>query len=92
MGRTSHLSDAYNAISYSCFSFSLVLSLMTINPTNQMTTDQGQGSLLVCAFCYVLNYLLIDLFDRLVESFLIDSQYFQYFPAQILLWFQFLDP
>ena len=46
-----------------------------MNPTNQMTTDQGSGSLLVRAFSYVLNFLLIESFDRLVESFLIESQY-----------------
>ena len=67
------------------FSSSLVLSLMTMNPTNQMMTDQGLGSLQVRAFCYVFNYLLIQSFDRLVKSFLIESQYSRYFPAQILL-------
>ena len=35
MGLTSHLSDAYNAFSSSCFSFSSILSPMTISPTNQ---------------------------------------------------------
>ena len=44
----------------------------------------------VRAFRYVLNYPLIKSFDfRLVESYLVDSQYLQYFgsmfPAQILL-------
>ena len=92
MGRTSHLSDAYDAFSYYCFSFSLLLSLMTMNPTNQMMTDQVPGSLMVSAFCYVLNYLIIESFDRLVESFLIESQYSRYFPAQIILWFQILNP
>ena len=89
MGRTSHLSNAYDDFYSSCFSFSLVLSLITMNPTNQMMTDQGLGSLQVRAFRYVFNYLLIESFDfRLVESFLIESQYSQYsqyFPAQILL-------
>ena len=56
-----------------------------VNPTNQMTTDQGPGSILVCAFRYVLNHLLIESFDRLVEAFLIESQYSRYFTAQILL-------
>ena len=80
MVRTSHLSDAYDAFSSSCASFSLLLSLMTMTPTNQMTTVQGPGSLLVCNFCYVLNYPLIESFDcRLVESYLVESQYFQYF-------------
>ena len=46
----SHLSDAYDAFSSSCASFYLLLSLMTMNPTNQMTTVQGPGSLLVRAF------------------------------------------
>ena len=85
MVRTSHISDAYDAFSSSWFSFYLVLSLMKTNPTNQMTTDQGQGSLLVRAFRYVLNYLLIESSDRLVESFLTESQYSRYFTAQILL-------
>ena len=52
-----------------------VLSLMTMIPKNQMTKDQGQGSLLVRDFHYILNYLLIESFDRLVESFPIESQY-----------------
>ena len=76
MGLTSHLSDSYDTFSSSCFSFSLVLSLMMTNLTNQMITDQGLGSLQVCAFWYVLNYLLIKSFDfRLVESSLIKYQY-----------------
>ena len=50
MGRTSHLSDAYNSFSSSCASFSLLLSLMTMTPTNQMTTVQGPGPLLVRDF------------------------------------------
>ena len=76
MGLTSHLSDAYDAFSSFSISFSEVLSLMTMNPTNQMMTDQGLGSLQVRAFCYVLNYFLIKSFDFcLVESFLIESQY-----------------
>ena len=52
MDRTSHISDAYDVFSSSWFSFSSLLSLMTMNPTNQMMTDQGPGLLLVCAFCY----------------------------------------
>ena len=86
MGQTSHLSDAYDAFSSLCASLSLLLSLMSMIPTNQMTTVQGPDSLLVRAFRYVLNYPLINSFDfRLVESFLIESQYSRYFPAQILL-------
>ena len=90
MGRMSHLSDAYDAFSSSCASFSLLSNMMTMTPTNHMTTVQGPGSLLVRAFCYVLNYPLIKSFDfRLVELFLVESQYSQYFgltfPAQILL-------
>ena len=80
MGLTSYLSDAYDAFSSSCASFSLLLSLMTMPPTNQMTTVQGPGSLLVRGFCYVLKYLLIESFDfRLVQSYVVESQYFQYF-------------
>ena len=88
--RTSHLFDAYDAFSSFCFSFSFVLSLMTMDLINHMDMDQGPGSLLVCTFCYGLNFLMIESFDRLVESFLIESQYSQhfrarYFPAQIFL-------
>ena len=77
--------------------FALVLSLMTMNLTNQMTTDQGPGLLQVRDFCYVLNYLPIESFDRLVELFLIESQYSRYFraryfPAQILPKFQIMNP
>ena len=82
----SHLSDAYNAFSSSCASFSLLLSLTTMTPMNQMTTVQGPGSLPVCAFCHVLNYPLIESFDCcLVESYLVESQYFQFFVRRLPL-------
>ena len=56
--------------------FLLALKSETMNPTNHMTNVQGPGSLLVRAFHYVLNYPLIKSFDfRLVELFLIESQY-----------------
>ena len=80
MGLTSHLFDAYDAFSSLCASFSLLSGLMKMTPTNQMMTVQGPGSLLVRAFRYVLNYPLIESFDcRLVKSYLVESQYFQYF-------------
>ena len=51
-----------------------------MTPTNHMTTVQGPGSLPVRAFCYVLNYPLIESFDCCpVESCLVESQYFQFF-------------
>ena len=89
MGITSHLSDTYDAFSPSCASFSLLLSPVMMTTTNQMTTVQGLGYFLVCTFHYVLNYLLIKSFDCcLVESYLVESQYFLYFrltfPAQKL--------
>ena len=89
MGRTSHFSDAYDGFSSLCASFSLFLSPMTMTPTNQMMTDHGPGYFLVCAFRYVLNYPLIESFYCcLVESYIVESQYFQYFcsmfTAQIL--------
>ena len=59
MGLTSHLSDAYNAFSSSCFSFSLLFSPMTMSPTNQMMKVQGPGSLPAHTFFHVLDYLLI---------------------------------
>ena len=72
MVQTSHLSDSYDDFSSSCASISLLSSLMTMTPTNQMMTVQGPGSLLVRAFRYVLNYPLIESFDcRLVESYLV---------------------
>ena len=94
MGLTSHLSDAYDAFSSSCASFSLLLSPMTTTPTNQMRTVQGPSYFPVCTFRYVLNYPLIELFDCcLVESYLVESQYFQYFrltfPAQNFPSFKF---
>ena len=80
MGLTSHLSDAYDAFSSLCASFSLLLSLMTMTLTNQMTMVQGPGSLPVSVFRYVLNYPLIESFDCcLAESYLVESQYFQYY-------------
>ena len=89
MGLTSHLYDAHDDFYSSCASFSLLLSPMTKTSTNQMTTVQGQGYFLVRTFLYVLNYPLIESFDYcLVESYLVKSQYFQYFrsmfPAQKL--------
>ena len=41
MGLTSHLSDAYDAFSSSCASFSMLSSLITMTPTNQMMMVQG---------------------------------------------------
>ena len=87
MNLTSHLSDAYDAFSSLCASFSLLLSTMTMTPANHMMTVLGPGYLPVRTFCYVLNYPLIKSFDCcLVESYLVESQYFQYFrltfPAQ----------
>ena len=91
MGLTIHLSDAYDAFYSSCFSFPLLLSLMTMSPTNQMMKVQGPGSLTVHTFLHVLNYQLIESFDCcLVESqnsLLVSVEYFQglAFPAQKLL-------
>ena len=90
MGRTSHLSDAHNAFSSSCASFYLLSSPMTMTPNNQMTAVQGTGSLPVRAFHYVLKHPLIESLDCcLVKSYLVESQYFQYFcstfPALTLL-------
>ena len=94
MGLTIHLSDAYDDFSSSCTSFPLLLSPMTMTPANQMTTVQGPGYFLVRTFLHVLNYPFIESFDCcLVESYLVESQYFQYFcstfPAQKLFQFQF---
>ena len=71
MGLTSHISDAYDAFSSSCFSYSLLLSPMKMSLTNLRMEVQGPGSLLVRAFLHVLNYLLIVL----VDCHLIESQY-----------------
>ena len=80
MGLTSHISYAYDTFSSLCASFSLTLSLMMMTPMNQMTTVQGPGYFPVRAFCYVLNYVLIKSFYCcLVESYLVESQSFQYF-------------
>ena len=82
MGLTSNLSDAYDAFYSSCASFSLLLSPMPMTPTNQMTTVWGPGYFPVRTFRYVLNYTLIESFDCcLVESYLVESQYFIYFPS-----------
>ena len=65
MGLTSHLSDAYNTFSSFCFSFSLVLSLMMINLTNQNHhSKMGRTSHLFYAydafssFCFSFSLLL----------------------------------
>ena len=57
---TTHLSDAYDAFSSSGFSFSLLLSPMTMSPTNQMMKVKGPGSLSVGTFLHVLSYPLIE--------------------------------
>ena len=44
MGLTSHLSDAYDAFSSSCFSFSFLLSPMKISLTNLTMEVLGPGS------------------------------------------------
>ena len=90
MGLTSNLSDACDDFSSLCASFSLLLSPMTMTPTNQMTTVQGPGYLPVHTFLHVLKYLWIKSFDFcLVEYYLVESQHFQnfrlMFPAQKLL-------
>ena len=58
MGMTSHLSDAYDAFSSSCVSFSLLLSPMKMSLTNLKMKVLGPGSPTVCAFIHVLNYPL----------------------------------
>ena len=59
MGLSSHISDAYEAFYSSCFSFSLLLSPMTMSITNQTMKVLGPGSLPVREFFYVLSYQLI---------------------------------
>ena len=53
MGLTSHLSDAYDAFSSSCVSFSLLLSPMKTFLTNLSMKVLGPGSPLVRAFLRV---------------------------------------
>ena len=94
MGLTSHLSDAYDAFSSSCFSFSSLLSPMKMSLTNLTKKFVGPDSPPVCAFLHVLNYLLIVIVDfHLIESrypLVVSVEYFQgsRFPAQKLLQFQ----
>ena len=52
MGLTSHLSDAYDAFSSSCFSFSLLLILMKMSLTNQTMKVLGPGLSPVHALSY----------------------------------------
>ena len=57
---TSHLSDAYNNFSYSCFSFSLLLSPMKISQTDMKMKVLGPGSHPVHAiFHFSLKILLV---------------------------------
>ena len=67
MGLTSHLSDAYNAFSSSCVSFSLLLSPMEMSLTNLTMKVLVPSSPPVCAFLHVLNYPLIVLVDYCVK-------------------------
>ena len=75
-GLTSHIIYAYDAFSSFYFSFFYVLSLtMMTNMTKQMVADHGLSSLSVCALrTSMLNFVLI-------ESFLFESEYHQYFCA-----------
>ena len=84
MGLTSHLSDAYDAFSSSCISFSLLLSPMKMslkNLTNLTMKVLVPSSPLVCVFLHVLNYLLIVLVDfYLIEPsypLVVSVEYFQ---------------
>ena len=91
MGVTIHLSDAYDTFSSSCFSFSLILSLMNMFLTILTMEVLGTGSLPVRVFLHVLNYLLIVLVDcHLIESqypLVVSVEYFQglKFPAQKII-------
>ena len=81
MGLTSHLSDAYDAFSSSCFSFSSLLSVVKMSLTNMMMKVLGSVSLPVHSFIHVLKYLLIVLVDcHLIESqypLVVSIEYFQ---------------
>ena len=82
MGLTSHLSDAYDAFSSLCATFPLLLSPMAMTPMNHMASVQGPGYFPVCTFHCVLKYSLVESFNCcLVKSYLVESQYFQYFPS-----------
>ena len=91
MGLGSHLSDAYDAFSSSCVSFSSLLSPMNMSLTNLTMKVLSPGSPPVCAFIHVLNYPLIVLVDcHLIKSpylLVVSVEYFQgsKFPAQKIL-------
>ena len=91
MGLTSHPSDAYDAFSSSCVSFSSILSLMNTSLTILTMKVLGPGSPPVREFLHVFNYPLIVLVDcHLIESLfllVVSVEYFQgsKFPAQKLL-------
>ena len=55
MSLASHLSDTYEFFSSSCFSFSSLLSPMTMSPTNLTIKVLGPYSLPVCAFLHVFE-------------------------------------
>ena len=90
-GLTSHLFYAYDDFFNLYFSFFYVPSLtMITNLKNQTVMDRVLSSLSVCAFhSSMLNYVLI-------ESFLVESQYHEYFrapryfPFSVLLFESFL--
>ena len=64
MGLTSHLSDAYDAFSSSCVSFSLLLSMIKMSILTSMTMKVlGPGSPPVHAFLRAFHYPLIMLVD-----------------------------
>ena len=59
---TSHFSDAYEAFTSFCFSFSLLLSLVKMSLMTSLTMKVlGPGSSPVHEFLHVLNYPLIML-------------------------------
>ena len=94
MGMTSHLSDAYDAFSSSCVSFSLLLSLMKMSLSHLTMKVLSPGSPSVRAFLRVLNYPLIVLADchriKSLYPLVVSFEYFQgsNFPAQKLIYFQ----
>ena len=100
MGQTSHISDAYDAFSSYCISFSLISSLMKVSLMTiltMMALDPGLPLNLFHLLCaHFWNYPLIVFVDcHVMESqnlFVVSVEYFQseYFPAQKFPAFEFI--
>ena len=85
----SSLEDGSNESSFQClrrfflFLLFFLLGAESDDDISDKSDDDGSGSRFNLCLCFSLRFELIESFDlRLVELFLIESQYSKYFRAQ----------